>query len=152
MFSMLLLQAYSQNSYNEDFQKLKELNAMFIHNFVTNDAVAHDKIIHSDFVYLNSEGKYINRKDYLTNWTHGFDGYKYWDYRDERISIFGNTALVRSQNKYVFINDGAEYSGMANYTDVYIKENGEWKCIQAQVGKVSPENWAAEETIIKKYE
>ncbi|MEZ4809321.1 MAG: nuclear transport factor 2 family protein [Allomuricauda sp.] len=152
MFSILFLQACSQNSYNEDLQKLRALNAKFIHNFVTNDTVMHSKIIHPDFVYLNSEGKYINRNDYLTHWAHGFDGYKYWDYRDEKISIFRNIGLVHSQNKYIYVQDGIEYSGMAIYTDIYIKENGEWKCIQAQIGNVSPENYAPDESIIKKYE
>ena len=152
MFSIFFMQSCSQNSYDEDLQELRALNAEFIHNFVSNDVVRQDKIIHADFVYLNSEGKYVNRNDYLINWAHGYDGYKYWDYRDEKISIFGNTGLVRSQNKYVYVLDGIEYSGMAIYTDVYIKENGEWKCIQAQIGNVSPENYAPDETIIRKYE
>ena len=38
------------------------------------------------------------------------------------------------------------------YTDVYVKENGEWKCVQAQINKVAPPNYAPDETIVKKYE
>ena len=41
---------------------------------------------------------------------------------------------------------------MSMYTDVYIKENGEWKCVQAQITKVSPENYSGDETIVKKYD
>lgn len=136
----------------DDLQKLKALNAKFIHNFVTNDTASHSKIIHPDFVCLRSDGQYVNRKDYLLEWAHGYDGFKYWDYRDERITVFGTTALVRSQNKFIFVKDGKEVSGMATYTDVYIKEHGEWKCIQAQIGKVTPENYASDATIVRKYE
>ncbi len=152
LFSLLqFFWTNAQKIPNEDLQKLKELNAKFIHNFVTNDTALHAKIIHSDFVSISSDGKYINRKDYLAKWAHGFDGFKYWDYRDERISIFGSTALVRAQNKYIFTKEGTEYTGMAMYTDVYIKENGQWRCIQAQIGKVTPENYAPDATIVKKY-
>jgi ketosteroid isomerase-like protein len=94
----------------------------------------------------------VNRTVYLRNWLHGFDGYLYWDYRSESISIFGNTALVRSQNKYVVAKDGKESTGMTMYTDTYIKVNGEWKCIQAQLLNVSPENYADDDTIVKKYD
>jgi hypothetical protein len=67
-----------------------------------------------------------------------FDGYTYWDYRDEKITIFGSTVLVRSKNKYILLRDGIETTGMSMYTDTYIKENGQWKCVQAQITKVSP--------------
>jgi hypothetical protein len=134
-----------------DMEKLRALNAKFIHNFVTEDTASHDKIIHKDFVYISSDGKYTNREDYMKGWAHGYAGYKYWDYRDERIKIFGTTALVRSQNKYIVVRDGKEITGQSMYTDVYIKENGEWKCIQAHISKVTPENYAPDETIVRKY-
>jgi len=142
----------AQGDYQEDLKKLKALNARFIHNFVTNDVQSHSEIIHPEFVHVSSEGKYVSRKEYLTNWAHGFDGYTYWDYRDENIKIFGNTALVHSQNKYAYIKDGKEYSGRSMYTDVYVKENGEWRCVQAQISNVLPENYAPDETIVRKYE
>jgi len=136
----------------DDLSKLKELNARFINNFVTNDTAAHSKIIHKNFVCITSDGRYLNRRDYLAGWAHGFDGFKYWDYRNENIKLFGNTALVHSQNKYIVEREGKEITGMSMYTDVYIKENGEWKCVQAQITKVSPENYSGDETVVKKYD
>ena len=137
---------------SNDLQRLKELNAKFINNFVTNDTASHSKIIHKDFVCIASDGRYVNRQDYLAGWVHGFDGFKYWDYRDEKIQVFGNLALVRSRNKYIVEREGKEITGMSMYTDVYLKENGEWKCIQAQITKVAPENYPGDETIVRKYD
>ena len=135
-----------------DQEILRELNARFIHNFVTNDTFNHSKIIHKDFVHITSQGQYIKRDEYLRNWANGFRGYVYWDYRDERINIFGTTALVHATNKYLVRIDEKEFSGMTMYTDIYIKENGEWKCIQAQITKLSPEYYPGDETIVKKYD
>ena len=94
----------------------------------------------------------MGRKEYLDNWAHGFDGFIYWDYRKEDIRIFGNTGLVCSQNKYIVMKEGKEISGMSMYIDTYIKEKGQWKCIQAQIYKVAPEYFAGDETIVRKYD
>ncbi len=140
------------NAQQTDMDQLKKLNAIFIHNFVTNDTASHNLIIHKDFICITSEGQTIQRKEYMDEWAHGFDGFKYWDYRNEDIKIFGSTALVHSQNKYVVVRDGKEITGMSMYTDVYVKENGEWKCVQAQLSKVIPQNFAGDETIVRKYD
>ena len=148
IFFAVLCKAEAQNNYDEDMAQLKVLNAKFINNFVTNDSAAHSRIIHRDFVCISSTGEYIDRQKYLDGWAHGFDGFKYWDYRDENIKIFGSTALVHAKNKYVVMRDGKEITGMSMYTDVYVKENGQWKCVQAQIAKVSPENYSSDETIV----
>jgi hypothetical protein len=148
----MFVECPGQQGNDTDLARLRELNAKFINNFVTNDSASHSRIIHKDFVCITPDGKYINRQEYLNSWAHGFDGYKYWDYRDENIKLFGNTALVRSKNKYVVVRDGKEITGMSMYTDTYIKENGQWKCIQAQITRVSPDNYSGDETIVKKYD
>jgi ketosteroid isomerase-like protein len=136
-----------------DLDQLKKLNARFIHNFVTNDTASHNKIIGKDFLLITGSGRKVNRKDYLNAWAHGFDPavYAYWDYRDEMISIYGSCALVRSVNKFKTRKEGKTTEGMTRYTDTYIKENGEWKCAQAQLTSVSPENYPGDDTIVKKY-
>ncbi len=143
---------FSMNT-EDDMAQLRALNARFIHNFVTNDVPSHDAIIRPEFVCITTTGKWLNRQDYLTQWKTGFDNeiYLYWDYRYEKITIVGNTALVRSVTKYTVLKEGKEVTGMTQYTDVYVKENGTWKCLQAQLTSVAPENYPGDETIVKKY-
>lgn len=155
IFSAALLLSAVQGqgqSATDDMATLKKLNATFIHNFVTNDVASHSRIIHPQFVHISSTGKIVSREAYLEEWKHGFDGFVYWDYRNEQISVFGNTALVRSQNKYVLVKDGREITGLSMYTDIYIKENGEWKCIQAQLLQAGPEYFGSDDTIVRKYD
>jgi hypothetical protein len=149
-----LLTSFSISDNTDDnLAQLRALNAKFIHNFVTNDVASHDKIIRPEFVCITSKGQWVNRKDYLESWKTGFDPeiYLYWDYRDEKITIVGNTALVRSVNKYTILVSGKEVTAMSQYTDTYVKENGVWKCLQAQLTTVSPENYPGDETIVRKY-
>lgn len=132
---------------------LRTLNARFIHNFVTNDVPSHDQLTHPAFVCITSAGGRVDRAAYLKSWATGFDPERivYWDYRDEAISVFGSTALVRSTNKHVVVQNGVETVGMTTYTDIYVRENGEWKCIQAQLTPVAPGNYPSDDTIVKKY-
>jgi hypothetical protein len=134
-------------------RELRTLNARFIHNFVTNDVPSHDRLIHPGFVCITPTGGRVDRATYLKSWATGFDPERivYWDYRDEAISVFGPTALVRSTNKQVVVQNGVETVGMTTYTDTYIRENGEWRCIQAQITPVSPANYPSDDTIVKKY-
>lgn len=138
---------------NEHERRLSVLNARFINNFVTNDVASHDAITHADFVCITSKGAREGKRAYLARWATGFDPdvIVYWDYRDERITVRGPTALVWAVNKHITVKDGKETVGMTAYTDTYILENDEWKCIQAQLTPVSVENYPADDTIVRKY-
>lgn len=144
MLVMICLQSFSQtnsgkqsikNGLNEDVAQLSALNAQFIQNFLHNDTVAHNKIIYKDFVCIVGNGAVISRDDYMKGWSHGYDPtlYKSFVMQDEFIRVFGNTALVRAETPYNYIDNGKEMSGTTVYTDTYIKINGRWWCIQAQL-------------------
>ena len=132
---------------------LRALNARFIHNFVTNDVPSHDAILHPRFLCIGSKGQRVERAPYLKAWANGFDAevLVYWDVRDELITVFGDVALVRSTNKHIHLVEGQQVVGMTAYTDTYLREDGEWKCIQAQLTPVAPEHWPGDETIVSVY-
>lgn len=134
--------------------ELRALNRLFIHNYVTNDVVAHDAILHPDFAYMSSDGRRVGRKAYLQAWASGFDPdvIIYWDMRDEAITITGDTALVRATNKYVERSNGRDEVGMASYTDVYVRHEGQWRCVHAQISNVTPAHWPGDDGIVCRYE
>jgi ketosteroid isomerase-like protein len=125
------LQAQYGNS-NKDLEQLKALNKQFINNYRTSDTAAHSRLIHPDFVCIESSGRIIGRREYLATWGMGPE-YVAFDYEDEKIRIFGNMALVRSKNTYTIKTSDKTISGATIYTDTYIKEKGKWSCVQAQI-------------------
>ena len=114
---------------------LSKLNAQFIQNFVTEDTISHHQIIHRDFVCIESLGSIVGRKEYMKGWATGYkdSGYATFSMTDEFIRIFGNMALIRSRTVYTKIKDGTTVRGETIYTDTYVKENGQWQCVQAQI-------------------
>lgn len=128
-------EAVAQN----DAAVLSSLNARFIKNFVTQDTTAHNEIIHKDFVCINGDGSISDRNTYMSGWSGAYQksGYTAFTFTDEYIRIFGNMALVRSKTVYTKMKDGQIIDGNSLYTDTYIKENGRWWCIQAQITPVA---------------
>ena len=121
-----------------DKDVLSDLNHRFIQNFIKMDTAAHNEIIHQNFVCINGNGTISDHKEYMKGWANGYtaSGYsKFW-YTDEDIRIFGDVALVRAKTVYTKNVDGKEVSGNSLYTDTYIKENGRWWCVQAQITPV----------------
>lgn len=120
---------------SEDQEQLSKLNARFIKNFIEQDTLAHNEIIHKDFVCIESNGKIVNRKEYMKAWTTDYQNGKFTAFTitDEHIRIFGNMALVRSKTVYTRVQDGKQVKGNSIYTDTYIKENDRWWCVQAQI-------------------
>ena len=121
-----------------DKEILSELNAQFIKNFVTQDTVSHNKIIHKDFTCILSSGAIVDRQTYMKDWAHGYETSHYtsFSYTDEFIRVFGNMALVRSKTVYTKTVDGQTVHGNTVYTDTYVKENDRWWCVQAQLTPV----------------
>jgi ketosteroid isomerase-like protein len=149
-----MLKPIETEAHNDAMRQLRALNAKFIHNFVTNDVPSHAGITHEGFTSVTSKGARQARPAYLGYWAKAFDPevIVYWDYRDEQITIFDNVALVRATNKHIVRKDGTETTGMTTYTDTYLRDNnGEWKCIQAQLTPVAPEHFPGDETIVAKY-
>jgi ketosteroid isomerase-like protein len=102
------------------------------------DTVAHNEIIHKDFICINSDGSISNREDYMKGWATGYthSGYTSFSITDDNIRLFGDMALARSRTVYTKIVDGETVQGSSVYTDTYIKENGRWWCVQAHITPV----------------
>jgi hypothetical protein len=148
------MQTVAQRVPHDDLMaELKALNARFIHNYVTNDVKSHDAMMHPDFMCIGPKGVRQNRADYLEQWATQFDPevVVYWDVRDEVITIIDDVALVRSTNKRTIRRDGKDTTSMSTYTDTYLRRNGEWKCIQAQIQTLPPESYPGDDTIVSVY-
>jgi len=138
---------------SDPLAELRAINAKFIHNFVTNDVKSHDEIIHDRFLCIMPDGSQWDRDAYLRYWATAFnpEAIVYLDNRDEMITIYGDVALVRATNKYIRRDKGEEKTSMTIYTDTYLRTDGNWECIQAQLTSVAPQNWPGDETIVRTY-
>jgi ketosteroid isomerase-like protein len=120
-------------THQDDLLALSKLNASFIQNFINQDVAGHDRILHQDFICIENSGEIVGRQDYLRDWATAYEssGCTSFRHEDELIRIFGNVALVRSKTVSTKLIDGELVKGNTIYTDIYVKENGKWLCVQA---------------------
>jgi len=132
---------------------LRAINARFIHNFVTNDIVAHGLLLHETFVAIQRDGSVLDRATYLDQWATGFsaEAIPYWETRGEVIRIVGDVGLVRSTNVFVVRRDGEEHELASTYTDTYVFTDGRWLCLQAQLTSTEPPHVPAAATVVSIY-
>lgn len=121
-----------------DSLTLSDLNRQFIDNFIRQDTIRHSRIIDPDFVCIESDGAIVPRDAYMHDWTTAYtkSGYTSFAITDEKIRIFGTTALIRSKTVYTKNSNGKTVHGNSLYTDTYYKRDGKWKCVQAQITPV----------------
>ena len=130
--------SFTQSS--KDEATLLSINRQFIKNFLNNDTLEHNKIIHpSNFLFIGTNGKLLDRNDYMQAWAHGYDKTitQKFDLEEVQVRIFDNMALIVAKTKDIKIKDGGYVTGETRYTDTYIKEKGEWRCVQVQLTRVS---------------
>lgn len=122
----------------DELDDLRALNRRFIHNFVTRDVSAHDALLHPRFHCITPYGARMERAEYLAYWATAFDPavLVYWDLRDERIERMGPVALVSATNRWVRLQGVTPVEGATCYTDTYVREDGRWRCVLAQLTPV----------------
>jgi hypothetical protein len=123
-----------QNSM-QDKEQLSKLNKQFIKNYINQDTVAHNEIIHNDFVCIENSGAIVSRKEYMKDWATSYksSGFTSFIMEDEFIRVFDDVALVRAKTIWTRNVNGVISSGASVYTDTYKKENNRWWCVQAQI-------------------
>ena len=121
-----VITGFAQSS-SADETVLILINRQFIRNFLNNDTLEHNKIIHpSSFLFIGTNGNLLDRKEYMQAWAHSYDKsiMPEFDLEEVQVRIFDNMALIVARTKDKRLKDGAFVTGETRYTDTYIKERG----------------------------
>lgn len=116
-----------------DEQTLARLNREYVAAFMNADVDWYREHLADEFVVIESDGSMLNKDEFLRNTLKGPDVADY-KLHEVDIRIYGNAALVRASGVWTR-DDGA--MGMSRYTDVYVRENGGWKTVSAQITRTS---------------
>ena len=74
----------------------------------------------------------------MAGWAHGYDQKLIPEFllEEVQVRIFGEMALIVAKTRDKTMKDGQWTDGETRYTDTYIKEKGEWKCVQVQLTRM----------------
>lgn len=116
-----------------DKQTLEQLNQEYVNAFMNADVDWYREHLADDFMVVESDGSVLNKEQFLHSTSKGPD---VADYRLQEVDIriYGITALVRATGVWTR-QDGK--MGMSRYTDVYVRQNGSWKTVAAQITRTT---------------
>lgn len=128
----------AQQAANAEVATLIAINRQFIKNFINNDTVEHTRIIHPNFLFIGKDGSLHDRNEYMAGWAHGYDQTVIPEFvlEEVQVRIFGDMALIVAKTRDKTMKDGQWAIGETRYTDTYIKQKGEWRCVQVQLTRM----------------
>ena len=114
-------------------EEIRKLEEEFGKAMIQNDAEAIGRFLADDWIIIDPDGGIIDRARFLGVIKSGTLTHQAMDSTDMRIRIYANTAtvtaLTTSTGKYM----GQEFKTQERATDVFVKENGQWRCVISQL-------------------
>jgi ketosteroid isomerase-like protein len=125
-------------------QQIKKLEQDWVNAMVKRDGAFLQKIEADDYTLTGPDGKVLTKQEDIKNTTEGdtiFDDIKI---EKLKVRLYGDTAVVNGENMVkAHSKDGdleEDLSGPYSWTDVFVKENGQWKAVATHVTAVGPED------------
>ena len=100
-------------------------------------AAALEKYLADGLVRVPVNGALLTKDDILNGYRTGIIKFESVDISDIKVQMYGNTAVVTGVDKRSGMMLGADVSGMARWTRVFVKHGGAWKMVAYQQTKVA---------------
>jgi hypothetical protein len=104
---------------------------------LTHDAHALDSLLGENFVYTDDDGSYMNRSQWLAHVKRGDDHYQQLGNEDQTAYLYGNAAVVTGAYHARIELKGKSVMRRGRFTDTWIRESGQWKCVASQSTLIS---------------
>jgi ketosteroid isomerase-like protein len=112
-----------------DLEVLTSLNRDYIRSVQNGDVRRFDEILAADFRCSNPDGSLVDRSGFLAQTARPVT-ISSLAAHDVEIRLFGDVAVIHARTSYTTA-DGRP--GMGRYTDVWARQNGEWRAVSAHV-------------------
>ena len=116
----------------DDEAVLRALNANYVKAFRESDVAWYDAHLAPDYNVVYGDGSFHDRAGALADFAQPTfaENLKAFPVDNVRIRRFGDIALISAENAYER-KDGRK--GENRYTDIWLKQDGRWRCIQAHI-------------------
>ena len=118
---------------SNDEDVIRALNAGYVRAFLTSDADWYDRHLTPDFMCILTSGVVVDRATFLENARKPHAVVTY-DLSEVLIRQHGDVALVSALGSWTR-KDGT--TGRTRYVDVWVRKEGVWKAVSAQLTAVS---------------
>ena len=120
-------------------QELIKLEEEWHNAYVRHDAAPLEKILADEYIAVGGGGNVSTKAQSIAGLKADGSTYEYSTPYDMDFRFYDDTVVVigRTREKGKAPN-GTEFSVEFRWTDVFVKKNGRWQCVAAQVVRVPP--------------
>ncbi len=120
-------------------QELIKLEEEWHNAYVRRDAAPLERILADEYIAVGGSGGSINKAQTIEGLKNDTAIYEYSTPYNMDFRFYGDTVVVvgRTKDKGKTQN-GTEFSVEYRWTDVFVKREGRWQCVAAQVVRVPP--------------
>ena len=119
-----------------DEQNLKKIEQDWADAHVKRDPTFVQRIISDDFTFVGPAGNIVNKADYVKEMA-GDTIFTEFKIDELKVRIYGDAAVVVGLASVSAKAKGEEESGQYCFTDVFVKQKGEWKAVSGHVTQVA---------------
>jgi ketosteroid isomerase-like protein len=114
-------------------EELLKLEKEFANAIVANDPEAIERFVSDDWIIINSDGGIIDKERFLAVIKSGALTHETMESDDIRVRVYGESAVVTavasSKGKFM----GQDFSTRERATDVFVRQDGQWRCVLSQL-------------------
>jgi ketosteroid isomerase-like protein len=101
------------------------------------DVGARERIAADDLIYITHYGSALNKVEWMAHVTKPIPASSRQLRDDLRVRISGDTAIVSGRLTIKIVNPHSTGRVQSRYMNVYVRRQGEWKLVAAQVTEVA---------------
>jgi hypothetical protein len=115
--------------------ELRQLNADYVKSFVKSDVARYDQLLAAEFRSIAPSGVVIDRAAFLKAAAQpsGMASFTAEDVTVQIVGSAGDVAVIQARTPYKRL-DGT--TGESRYTDVWVRRDGRWQTLLAQITPV----------------
>ena len=104
---------------------------------VKHDARALSMLLAETFEYTDDDGHFMNKSQWLAHIRNGVDHYEQLGNSGVAVHLYGNVAVATGIYQDKIREKGKVVARSGRFTDIWIQQNGAWKCVASQATLIS---------------
>ena len=120
-------------------QELEKVEEDWANAYVRHDAAPLERILADEFITVGSNGQSHDKTKDIEELKSDSATYEYSTPYDLDIRVYGDMAVVVGRTKERgHYDSGRQFTNEYRWTDIFVKRQGRWQCIAAQVASIPP--------------
>jgi len=102
------------------------------------DAAAFDRLAAEDFRFLEEDGRWLNRAEYIAARSHNPDNVKSAVQDEIEVRQYGDAAIATGRSILRGTRAGKPFVYRFRWTDMYVRRDGRWQAVSGQLTPLPP--------------